>query len=180
MKKNNDNENNIKVNNEVVKAGEVVLHDDLIEGKLVEVPDENIGKRCGVVCDESAPGGFIFINEAQGWRLDHIISFDFAHNAYIKSRLSLAKATAMVGAEFGLSPDDCSRHASDLRIAIAGYIMHYDALLEDPDYSESGEDESTPDELNETLTGLIGDGLCFYHEIYDIADAFRTDVERFF
>ena len=81
MKKNNDNENNIKVNNEVVKAGKVVLHDDLIDGKLVEVPDENIGKRCGVVCDESAPGGFIFINEAQGWRLDHIISFDFAHNA---------------------------------------------------------------------------------------------------
>ena len=141
-------------NNEVVTAWTVMS--DSVDR---EHPAEQVGNRCGVLCDDRGIDGFIFINEPKGWRLDHIIYFDFAHNAYIKSRLSLKQVTDMIGKEFDLSTDDSSDEANSLRYEIAGCIKHYDELLEDPEYFPELDDIGNPDVLNLELSTLLGDAL---------------------
>lgn len=140
--------------NEVVTAC-TVMSDDVIR----EHPDEHIGNRCGVFLDDRGIDGYIFVNEQKGWRLDHTIYFDFAHNAYIKSRLSLKQVTDMIGKEFGLSTDDSSDEANSLRYEIAGSIKHYDELLEDSEYFPELDDIGNPDVLNLELSTLLGDAL---------------------
>lgn len=141
-------------NNEVVTACTVMP-----EGVIREHSAEQVGNRCGVFCDDRGIDGFIFINEPKGWRLDHIIYFDFAHNAYIKSRLTLQQVTDMIGKEFGLSPDDNSDEANSLRYEIAGTVKHYADLLEDPDYFPEEADFGDPAALNRDLSDLLGDAL---------------------
>lgn len=49
------------------------------------------------------------INEEKGWKLDHVIPFNFYHNAYIKSRASIDELVNMVLQECNIKPDDtCS------------------------------------------------------------------------
>lgn len=141
-------------NNEVVTACTVMP-----EGVIREHPAEQVGNRCGVLCDDRGIDYFIFLNEPKGWRLDHTIYFDFAHNAYIKSRLTLQQVTDMIGEEFGLSPDDSSDEGNSLRYEIAGSIKHYDELLEDPEYFPELDDIGNPDVLNLELSTLLGDAL---------------------
>ena len=45
------------------------------------------------------------INEEKGWKLDHVIPFDFYHNAYIKSRLSIDELVGMVLKECNYCPE---------------------------------------------------------------------------
>lgn len=147
-------------NNEVVTACTVMS-----EGVIREHSAEQVGNRCGAFYDDRGMDGFIFVNEPKGWRLDHIIYFDFAHNAYIKSRLTLQQITDMIGEEFGLSPDDSSDEANSLRYEIAGAVKHYADLLEDPDYFPEDADFGDPAALNRVLSSLLGDALTVGDEI---------------
>lgn len=92
------------------------------------------------------------VNEAKGWKLDHVIPFDFYHNAYIKSRASIDELVKMVLKECNISPDDTSSWAKDIRTMIKYAIEHFDEEME--------EDEVDPDEENRLLSGQwIGDGI---------------------
>ncbi len=144
----------------VVNSNEVVTAcTAMSDGVIREHPDEHIGNRCGVILDDRGIDGYIFINQPKGWRLDHIIYFDFAHNAYIKSRLTLQQVTDMIGKECGLSPDDNSDEANSLRYEIAGIVKHYADLLEDPDYFPEEANFGDPAVLNRELYSLLGDAL---------------------
>lgn len=149
--------------NEVITKSTVMS-----DGVTREHPAEQVGNRCGAFCDDRGIDGFIFINEPKGWRLDHIIYFDFAHNAYIKSRLTLQQVTDMIGKEFGLSTDDNSDEANSLRYEIAGSIKHYDELLENPEYFLELDDIGKPDVLNLGLSTLLGDALAFGDSIVSL------------
>ena len=154
MKKNITTTNTVVNSNEVVTACTVMS-----DGVIREYPNEHIGNRRGVFLDDRGIDGYIFVNEQKGWRLDHTIYFDFAYNAYIKSRLSLKQVTDMIGKEFGLSTDDSSDEANSLRYEIAGSIKHYDELLEDPEYFPELDDIGNSDVLNLELSTLLGDAL---------------------
>ncbi len=130
------------------------------------------GKRCGYATD----GEYMTaVNELHGWTLDHTIFFDWAHNAYIKSRATLGELVTMTGAGFGLRADDTSDWANDLRTVIGYYIEHFDSYLDagldvvcDPD--EVGD----PTALNRALSGVIFDGIQKYVDIYDVAEDMRA------
>ena len=77
------------------------------------------------------------VNEEKGWKLDHVIHFDFYHNAYIKSRLSIDELVGMVLKECNISPDDTCSWAKDIRTMIKYAIEHFDERMD--------EDEETPD-----------------------------------
>nr|DAW67006.1 MAG TPA: hypothetical protein [Caudoviricetes sp.] len=103
------------------------------------------------------------INEEKGWKLDHVIPFDFYHNAYIKSRKGIDELVLMVLKECNISPDDTSSWAKDIRTMIKYAIEHFDELME--------ECEQTPDEENDSLSGCwIGDGIVLQHEAFWVAD----------
>lgn len=103
------------------------------------------------------------VNEEKGWKLDHVIPFDFYHNAYIKSRKGIDELVEMVQKECNISPNDTSSWAKDIRTLIKYAIEHFDELLE--------EDEETPDEENHILSGQwIGDGIELQHEAFWVAD----------
>lgn len=103
------------------------------------------------------------VNEEKGWKLDHVIPFDFYHNAYIKSRKGIDELVGMVQQECHISPDDTSSWAKDIRTMIKYAIEHFDELLE--------ESEQTPDEENDSLSGCwIGDGIELQHEAFWVAD----------
>lgn len=105
------------------------------------------------------------VNEEKGWKLDHVIPFDFYHNAYIKSRKGIDELVEMVQKECNISPNDTSSWAKDIRTMIKYAIEHFDELLE--------EDEDTPDEENHILSGQwIGDGIELQHEAFWVADFF--------
>lgn len=105
------------------------------------------------------------INEEKGWKLDHVIPFDFYHNAYIKSRLSIDELVGMVLKECNISLDDTCLWAKDIRTMIKYSIEHFAELLE--------EDEETLDEENRILSGQwIGDGIELQCEAYYVAESF--------
>ena len=103
------------------------------------------------------------VNEEKGWKLDHVIPFDFYHNAYIKSRKGIDELVVMVQKECNISPEDTSSWAKDIRTMIKYAIEHFDELME--------ESERTPDEENDSLSGQwIGDGIELQHEAFWVAD----------
>lgn len=103
------------------------------------------------------------VNEEKGWKLDHVIPFNFYHNAYIKSRASIDELVNMVLQECNIKPDDTSSWAKDIRTMIKYAIEHFDEQME--------ESERTPDEEDEALSGQwIGDGIELQHEAFWVAD----------
>ena len=105
------------------------------------------------------------VNEEKGWKLDHVIPFDFYHNAYIKSREGIDELVNMVLKECNISLDDTCSWAKDIRTIIKYAIETYDQQLE--------EDEETPDEENRILSGQwVGDGIELQNEAFDVADYF--------
>ena len=118
---------------------------------------------CEVTEESRKAYGRPSVNEEKGWKLDHVIPFDFYHNAYIKSRASIDELVKMVQQECNISPEDTSSWAKDIRTMIKYAIEHFDELLE--------ENESTPDEENDNLSECwIGDGIELQHEAFWVAD----------
>ena len=127
---------------------------NVIENKVIE---------CEVTEESRKAYGRPSVNEEKGWKLDHVIPFDFYHNAYIKSRASIDDLLKMVLQECNISPDDTSSWAKDIRTMIKYAIEHFDELME--------ESERNPDEENDSLSGQwIGDGIELQHEAFWVAD----------
>ena len=124
---------------------------------------ENVENEVQVTEESRKAYGRPSINEEKGWKLDHVIPFDFYHNAYIKSRKGIDELVEMVLKECNISPDDTSSWAKDIRTMIKYAIEHFDELME--------ESEQTPDEENDSLSGCwIGDGIELQHEAFWVAD----------
>ena len=124
---------------------------------------ENVENEVMVTEESRKEYGRPSVNEAKGWKLDHVIPFDFYHNAYIMSRASIDELVKMVQQECNISPDDTSSWAKDIRTMIKYAIEHFDELME--------ESERTPDEENDSLSGQwIGDGIELQHEAFWVAD----------
>lgn len=126
---------------------------------------ENVENEVMVTEESRKAYGRPSANEEKGWKLDHVIPFDFYHNAYIKSRASIDELVNMVLQECNISPDDTSFWAKDIRTIIKYCIEHYDQMLE--------EDEEDPDEENLNLSGcLVGDAIKLRHEAYYTSDLY--------
>lgn len=124
---------------------------------------ENVENEVKVTEESRKAYGRPSVNEEKGWKLDHVIPFDFYHNAYIKSRKGIDELVGMVQQECNISPDDTSSWAKDIRTMIKYAIEHFDELME--------ESERTPDEENDSLSGQwIGDGIELQHEAFWVAD----------
>lgn len=124
---------------------------------------ENVENEVQVTEESRKAYGRPSVNEEKGWKLDHVIPFDFYHNAYIKSRASIEELIEMVLKECNISPDDTSSWAKDIRTMIKYAIENFDELME--------ENESTPDEENDNLSECwIGDGIELQHEAFWVAD----------
>ena len=116
---------------------------NVIENKVIE---------CEVTEESRKAYGRPSINEEKGWKLDHVIPFDFYHNAYIKSRASIDDLVKMVLKECNISPDDTSSWAKDIRTIIKYSIEHFDEMYY--------KDEEEPDERNRIISGqLVGDSI---------------------
>ena len=126
---------------------------------------ENLENEVQVTEESRKAYGRPSVNEEKGWKLDHVIPFDFYHNAYIKSRKGIDELVKKVQQECHISTDDTSSWAKDIRTMIKYAIEHFDELME--------ESERTPDEENEALSGQwIGDGIELQHEAFWVADDF--------
>lgn len=126
---------------------------------------ENIENEVQVTEESRKAYGRPSVNEEKGWKLDHVIPFDFYHNAYIKSRMGIDELVGMVLKESNISPDDTSSWAKDIRTIIKYAIETYDQQLE-----EDGED---PDEENLNLSGQwVGDAIELQNEAFEVADHF--------
>ena len=113
---------------------------------------ENVENEVMVTEESRKAYGRPSINEEKGWKLDHVIPFDFYHNAYIKSRKGIDELVGMVLQECNISPDDTSSWAKDIRTIIKYSIEHFDEEMED--------DEEEPDEENRIISGqLVGDSI---------------------
>lgn len=124
---------------------------------------ENVENEVQVTEESRKAYGRPSVNEAKGWKLDHVIPFDFYHNAYIKSRMSIDELVKMVLKECNISPEDTSSWAKDIRTMIKYAIEHFDEEME--------EDEVDPDEENRILSGCwIGDGIELRGEAFWVAD----------
>lgn len=124
---------------------------------------ENVENEVMVTEESRKAYGRPSVNEEKGWKLDHVIPFDFYHNAYIKSRMGIDELVEMVLKECNISPDDTSSWAKDIRTMIKYAIEHFDEEME--------EDEVDPDEENRLLSGCwIGDGIELQHEAFWVAD----------
>ena len=124
---------------------------------------ENVENEVQVTEESRKAYGRPSVNEAKGWKLDHVIPFDFYHNAYIKSRMGIDELVVMVLKECNISPEDTSSWAKDIRTIIKYSIEHFDEEME--------EDEVDPDEENRLLSGqLIGDGIELRGEAFWVAD----------
>lgn len=124
---------------------------------------ENVENEVMVTEESRKAYGRPSINEEKGRKLDHVIPFDFYHNAYIKSRKGIDELVKMVQQECNISPDDTSYWAKDIRTMIKYAIEHFDEQME--------YDEVTPDEENELLSVCwIGDGIELQHEAFFVAD----------
>lgn len=120
---------------------------------------ENVENEVQVTEESRKAYGWPLVNEEKGWKLDHVIPFDFYHNAYIKSRASIDELVNMVLQECNIKPDDTCSWAKDIRTIIKHSIANYDKLLE--------ESENTPDEENLNLSGcLVGDAIELRHEAF--------------
>ena len=107
---------------------------------------------CEVTEESRKAYGRPSVNEEKGWKLDHVIPFDFYHNAYIKSRASIDDLVKMVLKECNISPDDTSSWAKDIRTIIKYSIEHFDEM--------HYKDEEEPDEQNRIISGqLVGDSI---------------------
>ena len=127
---------------------------NVIENRVIE---------CEVTEESRKAYGRPSVNEEKGWKLDHVIPFDFYHNAYIKSRKGIDELVGMVLQECNISLDDTSSWAKDIRTMIKYAIEHFDEEME--------EDEEDPDEENRLLSGqLIGDGIELRGEAFWVAD----------
>ena len=116
---------------------------NVIENKVIE---------CEVTEESRKAYGRPSVNEEKGWKLDHVIPFDFYHNAYIKSRASIDDLVKMVLQECNISPDDTSSWAKDIRTIIKYSIEHFDEMYY--------KDEEEPDEQNRIISGqLVGDSI---------------------
>ena len=123
---------------------------NVIENKVIE---------CEVTEESRKAYGRPSVNEEKGWKLDHVIPFDFYHDAYIMSRKGIDELVEMVLQECNIKPDDTCSWAKDIRTIIKHSIENYDKLLE--------ESENTPDEENLNLSGcLIGDAIELRHEAF--------------
>ncbi len=124
---------------------------------------ENVENEVKVTAESRKAYGIPSVNEEKGWKLDHVIPFDFYHNAYIKSRKGIDELVGMVLKECNIKSEDTSSWAKDIRTMIKYAIEHLDELME--------ESERTPDEENEALSGQwIGDGIELQHEAFWVAD----------
>ena len=124
---------------------------------------ENVENEVQVTEESRKAYGRPSVNEEKGWKLDHVIPFDFYHDAYIMSRASIDELVKMVQQECNISPEDTSSWAKDIRTIIKYSIEHFDELME--------ESERTPDEENDSLSGQwIGDGIELQHEAFWVAD----------
>ena len=113
---------------------------------------ENVENEVMVTEESRKAYGRPSVNEAKGWKLDHVIPFDFYHNAYIKSRASIDELVKMVQKECNISPEDTSSWAKDIRTIIKYSIEHFDEMYY--------EDEEEPDEENRIISGqLVGDSI---------------------
>lgn len=129
---------------------------NVIENKVIE---------CEVTEESRKAYGRPSVNEEKGWKLDHVIPFDFYHNAYIMSRMGIDELVKMVLQECNIKQDDTCSWAKDIRTMIKYSIEHFAELLE--------EDEETPDEENRILSGQwIGDGIELRCEAYYVAESF--------
>lgn len=129
---------------------------NVIENKVIE---------CEVTEESRKAYGRPSVNEEKGWKLDHVIPFDFYHNAYIKSRASIDELVGMVLQECNIKPDDTCPWAKDIRTIIKHCIENYDQELD--------EDEETPDEENRILSGqYVGDAIELQNEAFSVANDF--------
>ena len=127
---------------------------NVIENKVIE---------CEVTEESRKAYGRPSVNDEKAWKLDHVIPFDFYHNAYIKSRASIDELVEMVLKECNISPEDTSSWAKDIRTIIKYSIEHFDEEMED--------DEEDPDEENRIISGqLVGDGIEQRGEAYYVAE----------
>ena len=127
---------------------------NVIENRVIE---------CEVTEESRKAYGQPSINEEKGWKLDHVIPFDFYYNAYIKSRASIDELVGMVLQECNISLYDTSSWAKDIRTLIKYAIEHYDERME--------EDDEDPDGENELLSGCwIGDAITLREEAYECAE----------
>lgn len=116
---------------------------NVIENKVIE---------CEVTEESRKAYGRPSVNEEKGWKLDHVIPFDFYHNIYIKSDRYIDELVEMVQKECNIKPDDTCSWAKDIRTIIKYSIEHFDEMLE--------EDEKDPDEENRIISGqLVGDSI---------------------
>ena len=126
---------------------------------------ENVENEVQVTEESRKAYGRPSINEEKGWKLDHVIPFDFYHNAYIMSRKGIDELVEMVLKECNIKPDDTCSWAKDIRTIIKYAIEHFDQQLE-----EDGED---PDEENLNLSGQwVGDAIELQNEAFEVADHF--------
>lgn len=124
---------------------------------------ENVENEVQVTEESRKAYGRPSVNEEKGWKLDHVIPFDFYHNAYIKSRKGIDELVKMVQKECHISPDDTSSWAKDIRTIIKYEIENYDQSLD--------EIEENPDELNLIISGQsIGDSIELRSEANSTAD----------
>lgn len=125
---------------------------------------ENVENEVKVTEESRKAYGRPSVNEEKGWKLDHVIPFDFYHNAYIKSRKGIDELVGMVLQECNISQDDTSSWAKDIRTIIKHCIEAYDEQLE-----KDGED---PDEENLILSGqLVGDSIELRGDAHGTADS---------
>ena len=79
---------------------------------------ENIENEVQVTEESRKAYGIPSVNEEKGWKLDHVIPFDFYHNAYIKSRKGIDELVGMVLKECNIKSEDTSSWAKDIRTMI--------------------------------------------------------------
>jgi len=171
MNNNNNIESKKNVNN-VVANNEVVYECLTVNGVTRNYPvAQPVGERVGWIKDTPGFANLgVAVNEPRGWRLNHTIYFDFAFNAYIKSRMSLEELVRITASGFGVKHDDTSVWARDLRTVLGDYIEHFDEYLEDADYFNDESEMGDPSKLNEFLTGNIFDGIILHGDLYDLAE----------
>lgn len=127
---------------------------NVIENKVIE---------CEVTEESRKAYGRLSVNEEKGWKLDHVIPFDFYHNAYIKSRANIDELVNMALQECNIKLDDTCSWAKDIRTIIKYCIENFDEEME--------KDEETPDKENLAMSGqLVGDGIEVRSEAYYVAD----------
>lgn len=126
---------------------------------------ENVENEVQVTEESRKAYGRPSVNEEKGWKLDHVIPFDFYSDAYIMSRKGIDELVNMVLQECNIKPDDACSWAKDIRTMIKYAIEHFDEQME--------EDEEDSDEENLILSGCwIGDAIELRSEAYYVADKF--------